>query len=74
MTNRAQKSYELLFHMIQSQLPEFKPYKVHCDFESAAMNTIKEKHRNVITKAAIITGAKIFGKMPKSLKIIEPNR
>lgn len=74
MTNRTQKSYELLIQKIQSQLPEFKHYKVHCDYESAAINAIKEKHPNVIITGCYYHWCKNIWKNGKSLKIIKPNR
>lgn len=68
MTNRTQKSYELLFHMIQSQLPEFKPHKVHCDYESAAINAIKEEYPNVIIKGCYYHWCKRISKNAKKFK------
>lgn len=68
MSNRTQNSYELLFHMIQSRLPEFKPYKVHCDYESAAINAIKENHPNVIIKGCYYHWCKNIWKNAKKFK------
>lgn len=50
MSHKDQKSYEILFNMIRSQIPEWKPktYKFHN--EIAAMSAIKKVFPEVTVK------------------------
>lgn len=41
MSNRKADSYVVLFSIIKSQIPEFHPVKIHCDFELATMNAVR---------------------------------
>lgn len=50
MSNRTEKSYKILFNLILSQLPEWEPLKIHCDYEKAAMNAISKVFPNCTIK------------------------
>lgn len=41
MTDRKKKSYEVLFRLIKSQIPDWNPSSFTCDFEEATMFAIK---------------------------------
>lgn len=42
MPNRKTESYILVFRLIKAQVPGFNPKKIHCDFELATMNAIRQ--------------------------------
>lgn len=50
MTRRDAKSYEILFSLIKSEIPDWKPKKYKTDFEKAAMKSIKSVFPSVQVK------------------------
>jgi hypothetical protein len=40
LSNKMQSTYELMFRIIKSQLPKYRPKLFHCDFEVAAINAL----------------------------------
>lgn len=67
MTNKKQSSYYILFKMIMSQLNEWKPVKIHCDFEKASMNAVKDLFPNLIVKGCFYHWTKNVWKKGRKL-------
>jgi hypothetical protein len=47
MSGKSQQVYKLVFCMIKSQLPAWKPHIFKCDFEDAAMNAMRNSFEDV---------------------------
>lgn len=61
---KKQQSYNIVFQIIKSQLPQFEPVNVHCDMELAALNALLKKNPKADTALCyIMTRRKTFGKM-----------
>lgn len=58
----------ILFNLILSQIPEWKPFKIHCDYEKAAMNAILKVFSNCTIKGCYYHWVRNIWKNAKSPK------
>lgn len=50
MSNRKEISYNVLFNLIKSQIPQFAPQKFHCDYELGPMNAILKSFPDIVVR------------------------
>lgn len=67
MPNKKQKTYETLFRLIKSTLPNWCPNIFHCDFELAAINALIEIFPNTQLKGCYYHWSRAVWKKAKAL-------
>lgn len=67
MTDKKTSSYYILFSLIKSQLPDFTPTKVHCDYEKAPINALTEIYKDIQVKGCFYHWSKSVWKRAKLL-------
>lgn len=67
MTDKKTSSYYILFNLIKSQLPAFKPNKVHCDYEKAPINALRQVYPDIVFKGCFYHWSKSVWKKAKLL-------
>lgn len=69
MSHKDQKSYEILFNMIKSQIPDWKPKTYKSDYEIAAMKAIKKIFPEVTVKGCFFHYNQAVWKKGAALKL-----
>lgn len=69
LPNKTQATYEIFFHLIKSQIPEFNPESITTDFETSAMLAAKTVFDKVTTRGCIFHFKKAVQKKAKLLGI-----
>lgn len=68
MPNKKQISYDIVFQMIKSQLPELEINVVHCDFEISLWNAILKVYPNINIKGCYYHWNRNMWRMGKKLE------
>lgn len=68
MPNKKQISYDIVFQMIKSQLPELEINLIHCDFEIAMWNAILKVYPNTNIKGCYYHWNRNMWRMGKKLE------
>lgn len=67
MTDRKEHSYYILLSLIKSQIPQWEPIKVHCDYEKGAINAFLKVFPNIIVKGCYYHWTRNIWRKAKSL-------
>lgn len=69
LENKKQKTYELLFDIIKSRFPTWRPSQMLIDYEKSAINAIRKKFPNTILKGCYYHFCRSIFKKAKNLGI-----
>lgn len=72
LPDKSQQTYEILFRLIRSIFPDWKPLKVTMDFEKAAMKAVAKVYNGIEIKGCYFHYNRCLIRKAKQLKISTP--
>lgn len=72
LPDKTQKTYELLFQLIESNFRGWRPSKVTMDFEKSAMNAVRQVYPGIEVKGCYFHYNRCLFRKSKQLKISSP--